>query len=241
MLKALFLLLLAAYPAEAQTVIDPVPGGAKFTPVCEKGPVEPNTSIGFAGTVLDAISYGHDAAARIDTLPDIAAAAPDDKARMAAMGKTVIAAYNDYLCGEMAMLPFNKKSPDEETLIAASAMFLSLRQQMRAFTHVLETVDKSHIADALPALRAERDKIWQSTGPVVQIALLTLKDVSRKDKDGKQIAALLMTGAEKRKMLQRIERDFPGLKPGTENQSDYPSGFAALYLAILGEARASDE
>jgi hypothetical protein len=153
---------------------------------------------------------------------------------------------NDYRCAEVPLGAFNQPATDAtKRLIAQSAIF-SLHQQIQlddrlnAFTKKLGTLSQAEMADEMSSMQVERDKIWHSLVPVIEVVLLSLEDDKRLNKNG-NIDRLNITLAQKQALAGKVVRLFPGAAGDDPDHMNMPTFLASLYLVLLNGHKAADE
>jgi hypothetical protein len=155
-----------------------------------------------------------------------------------------------YTCAGLALEPY-KKSHDEKMIGFTADFEVAVYKQHRFLNDTfLDTLRKlptlsgqqTKLADIISTIEVERKKLWKDLIKGTTLTLIGLLDQTKPGK-GDVLDTLVITRAERQKLLDRILQSFPEVKVEGENMNaTEPVHNARLYYQfLLRPYRCADE
>ena len=208
---------------------------------------EPLTPYGFAKGTLVSLWFARNAAERATEIKKSEKESDNYFSFMTAMMRITKESTNDFVCAKRSVKPFRTDSIGENIKTAADFLtvvynaHIGINQRILDLLKRFETIPQAELMDKISTLQVERDQRWADLVKPTELALVSLTDFARTDKDG-HANVLIITRAQKRTLLEWADEHFPEFKNAIpKDQWSDPAKTAHMYFTFFQGRKCSDE
>lgn len=210
---------------------------------CGPQAYHPADLLGLAYSLLDALQHTHFA---LESMSAIADAPKGNNLDLLVTTLTGLKRSDEeFRCAEQALAPFNQPGINKDYRNVALSLMADLRDlvretaQLQQIARHTSTISEVQLAEQLSSIRVAQDKALKSIGLPVQLTLMMLENPDQPNAAG-MVDRLRLSRKEVVALHQAVTDLFPGIGAEGKEGDDVPTIYAAAYLALLDNKKASD-